>query len=90
MGYERVKVDSNQGEIVEALEAVGAIVHQAHAAGGGFVDLVVGFRGVVYLLEVKTKTGRLTKAQKKFHKKWAGYTSIVHDIDEALEAIGAV
>jgi len=84
------KVDANQGEIVDALRAVGASVECMHAAHGGFPDLVVGYRGVNYLLEVKSEKGRLTKDQKAWHPAWRGQVAIVRSVEDALIAIGAI
>ena len=84
------KTDANQREIIAALEAVGASVFPSFRLGGGFPDLVVGFRGVTYLLEVKTPTGRLTPAEARFFAQWRGHAAVVRSVDEALRAIGAV
>ena len=85
------KTDRNQPEIVEALRKVGALVHPMHAVGGGFPDLLVGFRGVVRLLEVKDGLAppsqqALTPDQVKFHAVWP--VAVVRSVDEALRAIG--
>lgn len=86
------KRDRNEPEIIKALEKVGAIVTQISQQG--VFDLLVGFRGVLYLLEVKDKGGSLTDAQIEFHRKYSqdgGYQVwIVWSVDEALRAIGAI
>jgi Holliday junction resolvase len=46
-------VDANQSELVDALRKFGATVTPTHATGAGFPDLVVGYQGVNYLLEIK-------------------------------------
>ena len=57
------------------------------------VDLLVGFRGQNYLLEVKTPTReggpprRLTRAESEFFESWSGSASVVCDADEALRAV---
>ena len=61
------KRDANEPEIVEALEAVGAKVLRLDD-----VDLLVGYRDRLYLLEVKTPTGRLNKKQQKFFRRQDG------------------
>lgn len=79
------KVDQHQAEIVEALRQVGALVWCVN----GVFDLVVVFRGCVRILEVKEPGGRLTLTQRD----WLvlGWPAIiVHSIDEALWAIGAI
>lgn len=87
------KVDANQGEIVNALRSIGASVEPLHQIGGGCPDLLVGFRGVNFLLEVKDgskpRSHRIiTPAESAWHAAWAGQVAIVVNIDQALAAIG--
>lgn len=87
------KIDRNQPEIVGALRAVGASVEPLHRVGKGCPDLLVGFRGVNYLLEVKDgelapSDRKLTKSQKEWHPAWRGKVVVVKSVDEALEVIG--
>jgi len=77
--------DANEPEIIEALQAVGAKVMQLDE-----FDLLVGFRDKLYMLEVKTKTGRLNKKQAALFREWAGHIWIVRSVDEALRRIGAI
>ena len=77
--------DANEKEIVEALRAVGAKVLHLDD-----VDLLVGFRDRLYMLEVKMPKGRLNKKQQKFFREWAGYVWIVRTVDQALGLIGAI
>ena len=86
------RADLNQAPIVAALRKVGATVYSLHRVGAGVPDLLVGFRGVTYLLEVKEpKGGVLTPQQLEFGLAWRGRpVSIVKSVDEALRAIGAV
>jgi len=86
--------DANQPEIVRALRKAGALVEDTTKSGKGFPDLVVAFRGTVYLIEVKDgnkppSARKLTKDQVIWHEKWKGYASVVKNIDEALIVIGA-
>lgn len=87
------KVDANQAEIVEALRRVGAIVQVTSKVGGGFPDLVVGFRGNNYILEIKDgdkppSARRLTEEQELWHARWRGSVVVVGSVVEALHAIG--
>lgn len=89
------KADANQSEIVKALRAAGASVQHLHSVGAGCPDLVCGYRGVNYLIEVKDgskpPSGRaLTPDQVAWHGGWRGSVSVVTSIDDALMAIGAV
>jgi len=45
--------DDNQDEIVGALWDIGASVQRLQSVKGGCPDLLVGYHGVNYLLEVK-------------------------------------
>ena len=84
------KVDANQSEIVEALRAIGASVFLLHAVGCGCPDLLVGFRGVNHLLEIKCgRHAKLTPAEKRFFVSWNGRAEVVRTVDEAYEVIGA-
>jgi hypothetical protein len=80
------RVDANQDEIVRALRRVGATVEVI----GQPLDLLVGYHGVNYLLECKTKRGTLTMGQVDFTAHWRGHWDVVRSVDEALQAIGAV
>ena len=89
------KRDDNHAEIVATLRRVpGCRVHDTADMGGGFPDLVVGFMGVIRLLEVKDgslppSARKLTADEKKFHKSWAALpVHVVNNVDEALTAIG--
>ena len=91
----RAKVDANQPAIVLALRQAGAIVQHLHTAGAGVPDLLVGYRGINYLLEVKDENAPradqvLTVAQVKFHDDWRGQVAIVKNATDALRVIGAI
>lgn len=84
------KVDLNQSEIVLALRAAGATVQDLHELGRGVPDLLVGHRGVTYLLEVKGPGGKLTPAESAWFETWRGQAAIVDSAESALAAIGAL
>ena len=85
----KARVDKNQTEIVMALRAAGAKVLLLHQKGQGCPDLLVGFRGRLLLMEVKSKGGRLTTDELYFYDIWMEYMVVVYSIDDALKAIGA-
>ena len=90
MAKYRARVDANQTEIVEALRAVGASVFLLHAVGCGCPDLLVGFRGINYLLEIKHgRHTKLTPAEQRFFVSWNGRTEVVRTVDDAYKVIGA-
>jgi hypothetical protein len=82
------RVDANQEQIVSALRAAGAYVWII----GLPVDLLVGYRGYTFLVEIKsTVKGRLTPLQTDFFENWGGSTLCRVDSPEAaLRMIGVV
>lgn len=83
------KRDSNETEIIAALHSVGASVAQISAKG--LPDLLVGWRGKTFLMETKTRRGKLTPSQQQFIAAWDGApVVVVRSIDDALKAIGAI
>jgi len=75
--------DANEAEIVEALLEAGATFERLD-----WCDLLVGYLGMNYLLEVKTSKGKLTKKQSKDFPLWNGRITVVRTTKQALEAIG--
>lgn len=77
------KVDVNQSDIVDAFRRLGATVQTLHSVGQGVPDLLVGYRGNNYLIEVKdgAKT-KLTDDQVAWHNRWAGQVVIIRFILE--------
>lgn len=88
------RVDDNQAAIVAALRQAGASVAITSGVGGGFPDLVVGYRGANYLMEVKdgrkpASRWRLTEAEQRFFDDWLGEANVVKSVREALAVLGA-
>jgi hypothetical protein len=83
--YSYHQLDANHKAIRAGLEAIGATVDVK-----GPLDLLVGFRGANYLLEVKTATGKVRPSQERFLSRWKGQAVVVRNMDEALRAIGAI
>jgi len=89
------KVDANQREVVAALRAAGASVQLLHAVGEGCPDLLVGYKGLNMLLEVKDgskppSAQKLTPQQEEWHRDWRGHRVVVNSPEAALTAIGAI
>lgn len=83
------KRDANETEIITALKRAGATVVRISAAG--VPDLLIGYRGVTYLCEIKFQKGKLTPAQIAWHLDWQGdRVSVARSVEEALFAIGAI
>ena len=87
MSKYNLRKDAIQNEIVSALEKVGCEVTDLSTTGDGVTDLLVTRARVHYLVEVKSKHGKLTDPQIRFHVKHDP-VSIVRTIDEALRAVG--
>ena len=72
--------DSNEREMIDRAEAVGAKCWQV--SGKGLPDLIVKFRGGFHCGEVKTDKGKLTKNQGDF--------PVWRTSEDLLKAIGAI
>lgn len=89
------RVDANQEAIVDALRVHGATVQSLAAIGAGCPDLLVGFGGQNFALEVKDPAKppshrRLTVEQRLWHARWQGQVETVLTSADALAAIGAL
>lgn len=80
------RVDSNQAEIVRMLREFGASVWDLHTVGHG-PDLLVGYGGKTFPMEVKTEGGKLTPAEIEWRKNWRGNYYIIHSIEEAIQIL---
>jgi len=87
------KTDSNHKEIMNQLRKIPNIsVFSTHTIGKGFSDIVVGYKGLNYLIEIKDgkkskSQKKLTEAEIKFHFDWYGQISIAENIDDILKII---
>lgn len=84
------RVDDNQAEIVHALRLAGASVECLHVVGGGVPDLLVGYRGQNYLLEVKSAGGKPNALQQQWHRSWDGQVASVWTAEGALRVLGCI
>ena len=82
------RVDANQTQIVSALRAAGAYVWII----GLPVDLLVGYRGKTFLVEIKSGSKRrFTALQADFFENWSGSTlARVDSPESALRMIGVI
>ena len=86
------KIDDNQKAIVNVLRQLGASVQSLAATGKGCPDLLVGYHGINYLMEVKDgdkvlSKQKLTIDQEHWHSLWRGSVHIVKSVDEALKIL---
>ena len=81
--YSYHRLDANHKAIVQALEQIGASIEPK-----GPLDVIVGYGGANYLLEIKTAHGRVSSSQSQFLATWRGQAQVVRSISEAFAAIG--
>lgn len=84
--------DANHDAIVSALEGIGASVTDTHALGEGFPDLVVGWRGINFIIEIKDgskpKSRRvLTDDEQEWFDDWRGTAHIVYSPADAISLL---
>ena len=86
------KTDANHSQVVNALRQIGASVQSLATTGKGCPDLLVGYHGINYLMEVKDgdkvlSKQKLTIDQEHWHSLWRGSVHIVKSVDEALKIL---
>ncbi len=82
----KAKRDGNEGEIVQALQLLGYGVYRL--SDPGFPDLAIwrdSWGGFMKPVEVKTKRGKLTMAQRRY----PGPRTVVRSVDEIVDSITA-
>jgi hypothetical protein len=88
------RTDTNQSEIIQALRKHGASVQPIHIIGKGCPDLLVGFNGRNWLVEVKDggkvpSQRRLTPDEAAWHRSWCGQVAIAESVEDAIALIHA-
>jgi Holliday junction resolvase len=87
--YTQSRRDGNHTEIVHAFQKLGASVIDTSAEGGGCPDLFVGFRGVTYPVEIKTRKGLIKPSQRRLYKQWHGSKiNIVRTVGDVVKVLG--
>ena len=89
-------VDVNQKAIVALCRGMGATVQHLHQVGRGCPDLLVGYRGQNWLLEVKDgalppSRRKLTPDEERWRREWRG--AMVHVIEcpeDVLRLLGSI
>jgi hypothetical protein len=90
------RIDNNHNEIKNALRDAGFHVADTSRLGAGFPDLMVtGYHNdyqtlMALLVEVKSKGGKLTVPEKRFHKGYpdGGPLIIAYGIEDVLRWFG--
>lgn len=88
----RARVDANQKKIVSQLREIGCSVLHTHQLGKGAPDIIVGYKGKDYLIEIKDgekppSQQKLTPDEIKFKAEWKGEYHVVNSLDRLLEII---
>lgn len=81
------RTDKNHLQIVVAFRTLGAAVVSLASLGRGIPDLLVSVRGVTWLVEVKTPTGKETPDQVRFAAAWQGCRAIVRDEESVMRTV---
>lgn len=86
------KTDANHAEIVRALRNVGASVQSLASVGEGCPDLLVGYQGKNFCLEVKDgnlppSKRKLTADESIWQGNWRGQVDCVFCILDAVDLV---
>lgn len=87
------RTDANQKEIVDRLRTLSNVsVYSTHTIGKGFPDIIVGYKGKNYMIEIKdgkkpASQRKLTADELVFHMKWKGQIATCKTFEEVLEII---
>ncbi len=80
------RTDEPHRAIVQALRQVGCDVIDLSGVGRNCPDLLAAHRGILYLFEVKSEHGKLSRGQADFAARFPVH--VVRSIDEALAVLG--
>lgn len=87
------RTDANHKDIIDAVRKIPSVsVFSTHMVGKGFPDIVIGYKGINYLVEIKD--GAKTKSQKKltedemrFHQSWFGQIIVCECVKDVLKLL---
>jgi len=88
------KVDANQSEVVAKLRALGATVQSLAPLGRGCPDLLIGYRGTNWVVELKDgrlmpSARKLTPDEAAWADAWRGQVATAGSWEEIAALIGA-
>lgn len=89
----RAKSDGNQAEIVKQLRRIPNLsVVVTSRVGQGYPDIVVGFQGVNFMMEIKDpkqspSQRKLTNDEEHFQRNWRGQYAVVTTIEDCVSVI---
>lgn len=79
------KRDENEAELIQVYKQMGCSVHQLNEKG--IPDLLIGYRGLTDLAEVKIKSGVLTPEQQVFKTEFNGTYRIVRTVQDVIKHV---
>jgi len=84
------RVDANQKLMVNQLRKLGISVAITSSQGGGFPDIVCGYRGINLLVEIKDgekppSAQKLTKQEEAFRESWRGGYIVATEYTQVVE-----
>lgn len=86
--FRAARTDENQKSIVDYLRKHHMEVQHLHSVGKGCPDLLVGYKGVNVLLEIKRdETKKLTPDQVIWHHNWRGQVATVATAQQAYDVV---
>lgn len=71
------RTDSNHSDIVNQLRQCGLSVVDLSGVGNGVPDILISDSSNMWLCELKSRFGKLTPAQQKWHLMWRGKPPII-------------
>ena len=81
------RVDGNHAECIKALREAGISAISLASVGDGCGDILAGFRGANFLIEVKDGDKPQTAAERDFAAEWSGHYAVVTNAEAAVGAV---
>ena len=76
--------DNSQDEVIFAFKELGVTVRNVSRAGFGLLDLICADEFGTFLVDAKSKYGKLTDAQIEWLKGWPGEWYTARGIDDVM------
>ena len=90
------KTDSNHKELMDMIRKIpNTSVFSTHTLGKGFPDIVIGYKGMNYLVEIKDgnkpkSAQKLTVDEIKFHEHWKGQIITCNNFDCIIQMLNGL
>ncbi len=84
------RVDCNQAAIINALRSIGCTVQDLSQLGKGCPDVLIGYKGRNYLVEIKNaadRSPRLTVREEQWIRQWRGQVSVITTSGDAIAVL---